>query len=80
MNATMDPQVSPRLPSNPGLHRLVFRALGTHCEVQYQPRQPGAAQPFEQAVCVWVENFEARYSRFLPDSLISRINQNAGVG
>ena len=78
MNATMDPQVTPPPPGNPGLHRLAFRALGTHCEVQYQPRQPGSAYPFEWAVRAWVENFEARYSRFRPTSLVSRINAAAG--
>ncbi|HEY8995864.1 MAG TPA: FAD:protein FMN transferase [Lacunisphaera sp.] len=83
MNATMDPQIpAPSLTvpvqGNPGLRRLAFRALGTQCEVQYQSRLASAAASFEQAVRTWVEKFEARYSRFRPDSIISRINAAAG--
>ena len=33
---------------------------------------------FERAVVAWVEAFEAKYSRFRPDSLLSRINAAAG--
>jgi thiamine biosynthesis lipoprotein len=62
----------------PGLCRLIFRALGTKCEVQYQSRTSGAIVPFEGAVRAWVERFEARYSRFRPDSIVSRINAAAG--
>jgi thiamine biosynthesis lipoprotein len=82
MTAVMEPQkISPRppaAPGNPGLRRLAFRALGTHCEVQYRPRRPEAAAPFEWAVRTWVENFESRYSRFRADSIVSRINAAAG--
>jgi len=78
MNATLNPHAAPPLTGNPGLRRLAFRALGTQCEVQYHPRSPAAVVPFEQAVRAWVENFEARYSRFRPNSLVSRINARAG--
>ncbi len=84
MIATMDPPASttPRISSSgsggAGLRCLAFKALGTQCEVQYQSRQAGAAPAFEQAVREWVVNFEARYSRFRPDSLVSRINAAAG--
>jgi thiamine biosynthesis lipoprotein len=33
---------------------------------------------FEQAAVAWVQAFEAQYSRFRPDSLVSRINRAAG--
>ena len=67
--------VDPQLP----LRRLSFRALGTRCEVQYAaPGGDGQAQAFERAAVSWVQAFEARYSRFRPDSLISRINAAAG--
>jgi thiamine biosynthesis lipoprotein len=84
MITTMDPKTSQKsgAPSaaaiGPGLSRLAFRALGTHCEVQYQAREEGPAPAFEQAVRAWVERFEARYSRFRPDSIVSRINVAAG--
>jgi thiamine biosynthesis lipoprotein len=67
--------VPPDLP----LRRLSFEALGTRCEVQYgAPGGDLQAQAFERAAVTWVEAFEAKYSRFRPDSLISRINAAAG--
>jgi thiamine biosynthesis lipoprotein len=61
------------------LRRLKFPALGTTCEVQYAAHggDPQAAA-FERAAVGWVQAFEAKYSRFRPDSLVSRINAAAG--
>jgi thiamine biosynthesis lipoprotein len=59
------------------LRRLAFRALGTQCEVQYTGDAAQAAA-FEIAAMAWVNAFEAKYSRFRPDSLVSRINAAAG--
>jgi thiamine biosynthesis lipoprotein len=59
--------------------RLAFPALGTTCEVQYAaPAGAGQAAEFERAAVGWVEAFEKKYSRFRPDSLVSRINAAAG--
>lgn len=67
--------VDPALP----VRKLSFPALGTACEVQYvAPGGDTQAAGFEQAVVAWVTGFEARYSRFRPDSLVSRINAAAG--
>lgn len=60
------------------LRKLVFRALGTACEVQYAALDDAQATAFERAVVHWVTTFEAKYSRFRPDSLVSRINAAAG--
>lgn len=61
------------------LRKLAFPALGTQCEVQYAaPGGDQQAAGFEQAVVAWVTAFEAKYSRFRPDSLVSRINAAAG--
>lgn len=61
------------------LRKLNFPALGTQCEVQYAaPSGDSQAQTFERAVVGWVAAFEARYSRFRPDSLLSKINAAAG--
>lgn len=60
------------------LRHLRWPALGTRCEVQYVCREEVAAQAFETAVTGWVSAFEAKYSRFRPDSLVSRINTAAG--
>ena len=60
------------------LRFLRWLALGTKCEVQYVCADDVAARAFEAAVTGWVAAFEAKYSRFRPDSLISRINAAAG--
>lgn len=60
------------------LRSLVLRALGTHCEVRYAPPSDAVATVFERDVRAWVERFEARYSRFRAESIVSRINAAAG--
>jgi thiamine biosynthesis lipoprotein len=46
--------------------------------VQYVCADHNVAQAFEQEAAGWVGAFERKYSRFLPDSVISRINAAAG--
>ena len=76
-------RAQPPTPSGTGanlpLRKLSFPALGTKCDVQYaaQGGDEQAAQ-FERAVVAWVNAFEAKYSRFRSDSLLSRINDAAG--
>jgi thiamine biosynthesis lipoprotein len=61
------------------LRKLAFPALGTTCEVQYAaPNGATQAAEFEHAAVAWVQAFEAKYSRFRTDSLVSRINRAAG--
>jgi thiamine biosynthesis lipoprotein len=61
------------------LRRVTFPALGTNCEIQYAaPAGEPQAKEFERAAIGWVNAFEAKYSRFKPDSLVSRINAAAG--
>jgi thiamine biosynthesis lipoprotein len=60
-----------------GGHEVMFRALGTTCRIVVGG-PAGAAHSFFGAALNWVAGFEAKYSRFLPDSLISQINQAAG--
>ena len=61
------------------LRKLRFPALGTTCDVQYAaPGGKVQAETFEHAAVSWVSNFEAKYSRFRPTSLVSRINDAAG--
>lgn len=61
------------------LRRLVWPALGTRCEVHYAATSDAQATGFEQAAVAWVTAFEAKYSRFRPDSLLSRVNAAAGL-
>ena len=61
------------------LRRLRVRAMATPCEVQYTaPGGDAQASKFEAAAEGWVRAFEAKYSRFQPTSLVSRINDAAG--
>jgi thiamine biosynthesis lipoprotein len=63
------------------LRKLSFPALGTVCEVQYHaPQGDAQAAGFERAAVGWVNAFEAKYTRFRPTSLVSRINAAAGRG
>jgi thiamine biosynthesis lipoprotein len=75
-------QQPPSAPTTAGrsepLRCLRWAALGTNCEVQYVCAEAAAAQAFEAAVIAWVAAFEAKYSRFRPDSIVSRINAAAG--
>ncbi len=61
-----------------GLHKLSFQAMSTVCRVHFQTSDAARARDFQTEVLQWVGWFEARYSRFIPDSLISRINTAAG--
>jgi len=61
------------------LRKLSFRAMATQCEIQYTaPGGEAQARKFEAAAEGWVHAFEAKYSRFKPESLVSRINDAAG--
>lgn len=61
-----------------GLYRLAFHSMGTICRVQFRTSNSALARDFHGEVLQWLAQFEAKYSRFLSDSLISRINAAAG--
>jgi len=52
--------------------------MATRCRVSFAANAT-LAKTFSAAVLQWVADFEATYSRFLPESLISRINDSAGL-
>jgi FAD:protein FMN transferase len=56
---------------------LVFYAMGTPCRI-VAAGPAAAVKAFQNAAVEWVAAFEAKYSRFLPDSWISRLNISAG--
>lgn len=60
------------------LRKVVWWALGTDCSLQFACADDTRTESFVSAAKAWVERFEARYSRFRPDSLVSRINAAAG--
>ena len=64
-----------RLETAHGSSELTFQAMGTRCRVSFAGPQPSRTADH---VLAWVATFEARYSRFLPDSWVSQINERAG--
>ena len=69
---------SPIPPDAAGVRRVEFKALGTHCIILFRlPHEKNALQFVAEALG-WIQAFEAKFSRFKPDSLISRINAAAG--
>jgi thiamine biosynthesis lipoprotein len=58
-------------------HELSFAALGSPCRARFTAAPP-AAKALPDAIIQWVAEFEARYSRFIPTSLVSRITAAAG--
>ena len=62
-----------------GWDKIAFHAMGTICRLQFQAPNPTSANAYRAEVLAWVAQFEAKYSRFLSDSLISRINAAAGA-
>jgi thiamine biosynthesis lipoprotein len=62
-----------------GLFQLSFQAMGTACQISFSADNSKQAEEFKKESLSWVRNFEKRYSRYLPDSLISKINQSAGT-
>jgi thiamine biosynthesis lipoprotein len=57
-----------------------FKAMGTLCELQLFSEHPGQANRLSKRVIADVQRLEAKYSRYLPDSLLSEINQVAKLG
>jgi thiamine biosynthesis lipoprotein len=70
---------SAQMTTEGGLQKLVFTAMGTKCAVHLHGIPAAQALAFQREVIQWVSAFEARYSRFLPESLIGRINAAAGT-
>jgi len=59
-------------------HKLSFQAMNTMCRVHFRTADASLAHALQNEVLRWVALFEARYSRFITDSLIGRINAAAG--
>lgn len=59
-------------------HQLTFTAMSTTCRVNFRSTNANVARDLQNEILEWISSFEAKYSRFIPDSLISRINTSAG--
>ena len=60
------------------LHRITFRAMAAENEVQLHAPTEAAARASAQAAIDEVLRIEAKYSRYRPESVVSRINAAAG--
>ena len=70
--------ISATQPDARGVRRVEFRALGTYCVIQFRHPSDKVARQFLSSALDWLSAFEAKFSRFRPDSIISRINEAAG--
>src|SRR5258706_6411685 len=59
-------------------HRLTFFAMAAENEVQLHSDDEVFAQRAANAAIAEVKRIEAKYSRYLEDSVVSRINAQAG--
>jgi thiamine biosynthesis lipoprotein len=60
-------------------HRTHFEAMASHCEVVLAGDDAQRAPALAQAAVAEVKRVEAKFSRYLADSIISRINAAAGA-
>jgi thiamine biosynthesis lipoprotein len=78
VNAVFDRiRASLRQTPSGGTHQLTFDALGTRCRISLAA-PAGEVSKLAGEITAWVAAFESKYSRFLPGSLISQINDAAG--
>src|SRR5436305_1573721 len=59
-------------------HRLRCRAMSTPVNIAFAAASAAVAQDLGRAAIDWIGRFEARYSRFLPESIVGQINARSG--
>ena len=57
-----------------------FTAMGGPATLRLEHTDPGLCHRAIDAAVARVSELEQRYSRYLPDSLVTRINERAGTG
>jgi thiamine biosynthesis lipoprotein len=70
---------SMRVESRGLFHRVTCRAMSTPVNLAFVAPTAAVAQDFPRVAIEWIARFEARYSRFLPQSIIGQINER-GAG
>lgn len=58
--------------------QVACRAMSTPVRLVFRAPNPALADEFQRTTISWIARFEARYSRFLPNSIVGQINANAG--
>src|SRR3982750_4192236 len=69
---------SMRVEARGDFHRLTCRAMSTPVNISFATLSAAVAENFQRAAIDWIANFEARYSRFLPESIVGQINSRSG--
>src|SRR4051812_48306367 len=59
-------------------YRLTCRAMSTPVNIAFAASSPVMAHDIQQTTIEWIARFEARYSRFLPQSIVGQINAHSG--
>ncbi len=72
------PVYIPAQPDARGVRRVDFRALGTTCSIQFRHPDDATSNRFVAAALDWLCRFETKFSRFRPNSIVSKINAAAG--
>ena len=62
------------------IHRLPFEAMGSACEVVLASHTQNEAESMAKLAIDEVLRIERKYSRYTTDSIIAKINQQAGCG
>jgi len=62
------------------LFKVYFQAMGGHCEIQLAAPNRQLADKNSRLAIDEVLRIESKYSRYRPDSIVSRINAAAGSG
>ncbi len=78
MNPPLSSTKDPLLSAGGNFFSFIFRAMGTDCQVDFECSPYARAAEFRGQVLAWLREFEDKFSRFIPSSLISRINLAAG--
>lgn len=70
---------APRLQADAnGVRQVEFNALGTRCSIKFREGDERKALVFAAEALDWIGKFEAKFSRFRPESIVSRVNSAAG--
>src|SRR5689334_1339762 len=59
-------------------HRISCRAMGTPVNLAFVASSTAVARDLQRMAIDWIACFEARYSRFLPESIVGQINACSG--
>jgi FAD:protein FMN transferase len=72
------PPAEPLAPDANGVRNLTFAAFGTKCSIRFRLTDEYKSLSFAADALEWIGKFEAKFSRYQPSSLISKINAAAG--